>query len=168
MNRQMRRTLLGGLVVVGAALALACGASGMVEQAAFQASCANECASQGADRALCESYCQCSYQYASSNQRLDELANVQVVPGQAMPPIVNDLMAECGSDLYDSNFRRECNRTCGADPSCATKCDCFLRELRGTGPRNESTRFLFTNLDVTPPTPAGQARLDAAEAVCTR
>lgn len=145
---------------------LACGVTGAVTEAAFVTTCTAECGSAGADRALCESYCQCGYAYARDNDRLDELNNVQVVPGQAMPPVIVDLMSECGSDVWDSNFRRSCMQSCEEGDACQARCDCFLRELRGPGPRAQSTRFLIENLDVSPPTAAGSERLEAAGRAC--
>lgn len=154
------------LAVLSLAPALACGLSDTITETAFVTSCANECASAGADHSLCSSYCTCGYGYARDHDRLGELENVQVVPGQQMPPILVDLLAECGSDLWDSNFRRECVANCQMGPVCQERCECFLRELRGPGDRRASTRFLVENVDVSPATEAGNQRLDAAEQVC--
>ncbi len=164
MDRRALRIVLAVLTLVPL---LACGSvSDAVTQSAFEASCTSECASGGADRALCATYCSCGYRYARDHGRLDELENVQVVPGQRMPPVLVDLMAECGSDVWDSNFRRVCVANCEMGPVCQERCDCFLRELRGPGDRHESTRFLLENVDVEPATEAGNQRFEAAERVC--
>lgn len=163
-TRRALRILLATLTL---APTLACGSlSDSVTEQAFVQTCTTECAGGGADRALCGTYCSCGYQYARDNNRLGELENAQVIPGQQMPPVIVDLMAQCGSDLWDSNFRRECVRNCQMGTVCQERCDCFLRELRGPGDRSESTRFLINNLDVAPATEAGNQRLDAAEQVC--
>ena len=148
---------------------LACGAmSDRVNEAAFTASCAAECETT-ADRGLCETYCGCAYQYAPAHGRIEELNGARVTPGQPMPPVIVDVMAECGSAVYDASFRGGCARECASEmdaTTCTTQCECVLRELRGSGPTAESTRFLVANLGVTPPTPEGQARMDAAVDVC--
>jgi hypothetical protein len=131
--------------------------------------CVNECVAS-VDRALCETYCDCGYRYARDHDRLEELNHTSApAPGQPMPPVLVDLMAECGSDVFDASFSNECVRTCSTDSpaaTCTTRCDCLLRELRGPGPRNASTRFLVENLTPNPATPLGQARRDAAQRVC--
>jgi len=165
MLSRIRRAALPILVAIPI---LACGLSGAITQAAFVTPCKAQCTAEGADPAICESYCQCSYEYARDNGRLKELENVDVVPGQQMAPVLVDLLAECGSDLWDSNFQRLCVESCRDGAVCQARCECFLRELRGTGPREASTRFLVENLDVAPPTEAGNRRLEAAEQVCLR
>jgi hypothetical protein len=166
MNRRTRLAALAfGVLLVPL---LACGVGETVTRTAFEATCVNECATS-VDRALCQTYCECGYRYARDHEKLSELEHARVVPGQPMPPVLVELMSACGADIYDSNFRNECVRTCSqeqAAPVCTTRCDCFLRELRGPGARTESTRFLLENVEREPRTPAGQARLDTAERVC--
>ena len=50
---------------------MACG-SGAAEQAMFAANCEAEC-SQGVDGTICASYCSCAYDWATENDRMDEL-----------------------------------------------------------------------------------------------
>ncbi|MCZ7677961.1 MAG: hypothetical protein M5U28_03935 [Sandaracinaceae bacterium] len=148
--------------------ALACGLGDKIQQSAFEASCVAECVAN-ADRPTCESYCQCTYRWAADNGRMPELERVRVDNTGPMEPVMVDVMVACGSDLYDAAFNRGCVESCAAAADraqCQTECACMLRELRGPGPRPESTRFLVTNLDQQPPTPAGQARMDAAQAAC--
>ena len=164
------RMLLAAVALLPLIVALlACGAMGdSFTEGAFTTSCTNECAVT-VDRAQCETYCACAYRHAESNGRLEELNRSTFTPGQPMAPVLLDVMGACGSAIYDANFRGSCVRECSTttDPAtCTTRCDCVLREIRGPGPESESTRFLIANIDVTPPTPAGQARMDAAIAAC--
>lgn len=148
--------------------ALACGLGDKIQQSAFETTCVAECVAN-ADRPTCESYCQCSYRWAADNDRLGDLERVNADDDGPMAPVLVDVMVACGSDLYDAAFNRGCVDTCAQEADraqCQTECACMLRELRGAGPRPESTRFLVTELDRQPATPAGQARMDAAQAAC--
>lgn len=141
---------------------MACG-SGAAERAMFSANCEAEC-SQGVDGTICAPYCSCAYDWATENDRMDELEQLGN-GGDGSSPVERDLMAACGSDLFDHEFMGGCAADCGTDVACRQRCECLLRELRGPGDRGESTLFLMDNLG-TETTPAGQARIDAASAVC--
>ncbi|HEY8429119.1 MAG TPA: hypothetical protein VIL20_12120 [Sandaracinaceae bacterium] len=148
---------------------LACGFGDRLAQTAFESVCVTECV-PNADRPNCESYCGCAFRWAKESGRMPELERAQHYDGTGpMPPVLVDVMVACGSDLYDAAFQRSCVEGCAVEADravCETDCACILRELRGSGPRDESTRFLMENM-TDPPTPAGQARLQAAEAACT-
>lgn len=148
------------------ALSLACSADSL-QGAAFEATCVQGCVNDGTLRSECESYCGCGYRWARDNDRLAELERAQTPrPGQRMAPVLEDLLSACGGDLWDDNFRRGCVQECAAEPTCRQDCDCLLRELRGPGPREASTRFLLQNVAVDPPTAAGEARQRSAQAAC--
>lgn len=164
-----RSRVLCALGVLAATVpVLACGLGDRIEQTAFETSCVAECAAN-ADRPTCEGYCQCTYRWARDNGRMAELERVRYDGTGPMPPVMVDVMFACGSDLYDAAFTHGCVEACAeqADRAqCESECACMLRELRGPGARPESTRFLVENLDRQPPTPAGQARMEAAQAAC--
>lgn len=154
--------LAAGLTAAMWLMLMACG-SGAVERSMFSAECEAEC-SQGVDATVCADYCSCAYDWATENERMDELDAIGAT-GDGTSPVERELMAACGADLFDHEFLNGCGGDCGADQACHARCECLLRELRGPGDRGESTLFLLDNL--TPaPTPAGQTRLDAAAAVC--
>jgi len=163
-----RRVLAAAVTLVAMVPMLACGLGNQIEESAFNSSCVAECVAN-ADRPVCETYCQCAYRWARESGRMSEVENAEVTPGAPMEPVLVDAMVACGSDLYDAAFTNGCVSGCAetADRAgCERDCACMLRELRGPGPRSESTRFLVENLDQSPPTPAGQARMDAAQAAC--
>lgn len=169
MNPALQRVLRAAALVAALVPTLACGLGDQIQQSAFETSCVSECV-VSAERPVCQSYCQCAYRWAQDNGRMSELEGI-TGNERPMPPVMVDVMAACGSDLYDAAFNRGCTDTCAqtADRAqCERDCACMLRELRGPGPRPDSTRFLVQNLDSDPPTPAGQARMDAAQTVCTQ
>lgn len=163
MTQRALRLVLAILTLVPT---LACGLIDTLQERPFVSECTDACAVGGVDRTLCADYCTCGYRYASDNDRLAELENAQATPGQPMPPVLVDLMAECGSDVWDASFTSSCMQSCEiGQEACRTHCACFLGELRGTGDRRASTRFLVENLEGQP-TEAGNQRMQAAERVC--
>jgi hypothetical protein len=130
----------------------------------FVVSCVKECAAQPEDTTMCTDYCGCTFDFGKSQGRLREFGLAESKPAE-FAKMQADALVHCGDEIYDVAFKRNFMKECSG-PECATQAECFLRELRGTGPRDESTRFLVENLDVTPPTAEGEARLNAATVVC--
>ncbi len=172
----MRRRVLFAALLTGAmyVLLLACGGGEIAEafregydegfRESFIQECQTEC-SQSADASACRGYCGCAYTWANDNDRMGELTALGL-GSSGNSPVERDLMAACGSDLFDTQFMQSCSAECGDDALCVARCTCMLRELRGPGDRGESTMFMMDNLSSEPPTPAGQARIDAATAIC--
>lgn len=160
-------------VALGAALLatqLACGMNELT-RSAFVQQCENECAT-GVDRSVCTPYCNCAFDYVKDRpdlQRELEQGATSFTGGAGASAAMKGMLGACGSDLYDHEFRRSCTEACdpsGADTGCVTRCDCMLRELRGPGPRSESTVWLLDNMSSEPFTPAAQARMESAEQTC--
>jgi hypothetical protein len=153
--------------VVAALLCLGCDDTDH-ERSEFVIECTNECAAN-VDREICTPYCECAYGYVQEHPSLQS----QIEDGEASftgasSPEAIGMLAECGSEMYDHKFRSSWVEVCSEnapEEECARDADCVLRELRGPGPREESTRWLLENMGAEP-NAAAQERLQSAQAMC--
>lgn len=170
MTRQKKQRMVVTGIACGvlAVPMLACGLVDEMKHEAFTNTCTNECAANGS-RASCATYCECTWEWANDNGRMEELERLAQTGGggSGTAPVQIDAMVACGDSMLDEFFLTGCREGCEAG-DCETQCTCMLGELRGTGDRAESTRFFMENLISDPPTPAGQARLDQATTRCVQ
>lgn len=134
----------------------------------FVIECTNECA-VNVEREICVPYCECAFEYVQDRPGLRGRIERGEIPfaSTTLPEAVG-MVGACGSDLYDYAFRSTCERHCAPETpagECEKRCECMLRELRGSAPRAVSTAWLLENLRGQP-NAAGRERLEAARHAC--
>lgn len=161
--------------IVGATSGLRSTPSGAVWKGfakGFDESCRERCVKDQGHPELCPGYCACELKElraGRSEAQMESWINQHIRDGKpdaSVFALMTELAPRCYADLYDARFIDGCTRDCQGEAKCVAACKCVLTKLREGFDRVSGTRWLMTKLDVEPPAPEAQVKLDAVTGLC--
>ncbi len=145
-------------------------------QASFQSSCVATCQQNHGAPQTCMNYCTCQFTELTRGQTPEQIdtmfreGEAGGGVGLALQARIEANVGTCGSTVHDEQFMYGCLETCvqqgASNDVCNAYCGCALAQLRAGMDAPNGTMWMMRNIDVQPPTPEGQARMQAAMATC--